>query len=44
MTWLPAEVKDLLSSALVCEFTVIGKRGEPVTHPLLPSGMASAST
>jgi len=36
MTWLPAEVKDLLRSALVCEFTVVGKRGEPITHPLLP--------
>jgi len=36
MSWLPAEVKDLLENALVCEFTVVGKRGEPVTHPLLP--------
>ncbi|MEX2224971.1 MAG: pyridoxamine 5'-phosphate oxidase family protein [Dehalococcoidia bacterium] len=36
MDWLPVEVKDLLRSALVCEFTVVGKHGEPVTHPLLP--------
>ena len=36
MSWLPAEVKELLRTALVCEFTVVGKRGEPVTHPLLP--------
>jgi general stress protein 26 len=36
MNWLPAEVKDLLAAALVCEFTVVGKHGEPVTHPLLP--------
>lgn len=36
MGWLPNEVTELLGSALVCEFTVVGKRGEPVTHPLLP--------
>jgi len=36
MDWLPAEIKELLEHALVCEFTVVGKRGEPVTHPLLP--------
>lgn len=36
MSWMPEEVKELLRTALVGEFTVIGKHGEPVTHPLLP--------
>jgi general stress protein 26 len=36
MSWLPDEVTALLAKALVCELTVVGKRGEPVTHPLLP--------
>lgn len=36
MTWIPAEVQEALDRALVAEVTVIGRRGEPVTHPLLP--------
>jgi general stress protein 26 len=33
---MPAVVDELLNRALVCELTVIGARGEPVTHPLIP--------
>ena len=36
MSWLPTPVDDLLRTALVCELTVVGRRGEPVTHPLIP--------
>jgi general stress protein 26 len=36
MSWLPEPVRALLEKALVCEFTVIGENGRPVTHPLLP--------
>lgn len=36
MSWVPAEVDALLRAALVGELTVIGARGEPVTHPLIP--------
>lgn len=36
MTWLPETVRELLERALVCEFTVVGEDGRPVTHPLLP--------
>ncbi|HLB26070.1 MAG TPA: pyridoxamine 5'-phosphate oxidase family protein [Dehalococcoidia bacterium] len=35
-SWIPAPVDELLSAALVCEMTVVGARGQPVTHPLLP--------
>ncbi|HXK32627.1 MAG TPA: pyridoxamine 5'-phosphate oxidase family protein [Dehalococcoidia bacterium] len=36
MSWLPEPVRALLEKALVCEFTVVGDNGRPVTHPLLP--------
>jgi general stress protein 26 len=36
MSWVPAEVDALLRAALVGELTVVGARGEPVTHPLIP--------
>jgi len=34
--WLPDPVERLLEVALVGELTVIGRRGQPVTHPLIP--------
>ncbi len=33
---LPAEVEELLDTALVGELTVLDERGRPVTHPLIP--------
>jgi general stress protein 26 len=36
MGWLPDPVERLLEVALVGELTVIGRRGQPVTHPLIP--------
>ncbi len=33
---LPPVVQELLGRALVSELTVIGGRGQPITHPLLP--------
>jgi nitroimidazol reductase NimA-like FMN-containing flavoprotein (pyridoxamine 5'-phosphate oxidase superfamily) len=36
VTWIPDEVDALLRSALVAEVAVIGERGQPVVHPLLP--------
>lgn len=36
MAWLPEPVERLLGEALVGELTVIGLRGEPITHPLIP--------
>jgi len=36
MTWIPAQVQELLETALVCELTVVGRKGEPITHPLIP--------
>jgi nitroimidazol reductase NimA-like FMN-containing flavoprotein (pyridoxamine 5'-phosphate oxidase superfamily) len=33
---LPLELREVLESALVCEFTVISPSGWPITHPLLP--------
>ena len=36
MGWLPAPVESLLEVALVGELTVVGPRGRPVTHPLIP--------
>ena len=36
MRAIPPVVDDLLQKALVCELTVIGSNGEPVTHPLIP--------
>ena len=33
---LPRTVEDILNAALVCEFTVVNPRGEPVTHPMIP--------
>lgn len=34
--WLPEPVERLLEVALVGELTVVGRRGQPVTHPLIP--------
>jgi general stress protein 26 len=36
MGWLPDPVEHLLEVALVGELTVIGRQGQPVTHPLIP--------
>jgi general stress protein 26 len=36
MAWLPPPVERLLGEALVGELTVIGRSGEPITHPLIP--------
>jgi general stress protein 26 len=36
MGWLPEPVERLLEVALVGELTVIGRHGQPVTHPLIP--------
>ena len=36
MGWLPAPVERMLEVALVGEFTVIGRDGRPITHPLIP--------
>ncbi len=36
MSWLPEPVERLLGEALVGELTVVGRRGEPITHPLIP--------
>lgn len=33
---LPVESREVLESALVCEFTVVSPSGRPITHPLLP--------
>jgi general stress protein 26 len=36
MSWIPPPVDELLREALVGELTVIGSKGQPVTHPLIP--------
>ncbi len=36
MSRMPAPVERLLETALVSELTVLGRRGEPITHPLIP--------
>lgn len=36
MGWLPDPVERLLEVALVGELTVVGHKGRPVTHPLIP--------
>ncbi len=36
MSWIPGTVDELLNKALVAEVTVIGRQGEPITHPLIP--------
>lgn len=33
---LPEPVEDVLEAALVCEFTVVGPGGRPISHPMLP--------
>jgi general stress protein 26 len=33
---LPKEVEELLDVALVCELTVLGDGGRPITYPLIP--------
>ena len=33
---LPAEIEELLNTALVGELTVLDERGRPITHPLIP--------
>ncbi len=36
MDWIPAPVDELLRKALVSELTVVNRKNEPVTHPLIP--------
>ena len=36
MTWLPAEVVELVDAALVTELSVIRRDGRPMTYPLIP--------
>jgi general stress protein 26 len=36
MRELPPDLREVLESALVCEFTVVSPSGRPITHPLLP--------
>ncbi|HEY7944845.1 MAG TPA: pyridoxamine 5'-phosphate oxidase family protein, partial [Casimicrobiaceae bacterium] len=36
MSSMPEVVDELLQKALVCELAVIGARGQPVVHPLIP--------
>jgi nitroimidazol reductase NimA-like FMN-containing flavoprotein (pyridoxamine 5'-phosphate oxidase superfamily) len=33
---LPAPAEEVLAAALVSEFTVIGRDGRPITHPMIP--------
>ncbi|HVL80963.1 MAG TPA: pyridoxamine 5'-phosphate oxidase family protein [Actinomycetota bacterium] len=33
---LPEQAEQVLGAALVCEFTVIGPEGRPITHPMIP--------
>jgi nitroimidazol reductase NimA-like FMN-containing flavoprotein (pyridoxamine 5'-phosphate oxidase superfamily) len=33
---LPQPVEEVLNRALVCEFTVVGPEGRPITHPMIP--------
>jgi nitroimidazol reductase NimA-like FMN-containing flavoprotein (pyridoxamine 5'-phosphate oxidase superfamily) len=33
---LPRDVEELLDAALVAELTVLDKRGEPISYPLIP--------
>jgi nitroimidazol reductase NimA-like FMN-containing flavoprotein (pyridoxamine 5'-phosphate oxidase superfamily) len=33
---LPREVEELLDAALVAELTVLDRRGEPISYPLIP--------
>ena len=33
---LPHPAEDVFRRALVCEFTVIGPSGRPITHPMIP--------
>ena len=36
MGLLPEPVEEILNAALVCEFTVINAKGQPITHPMIP--------
>lgn len=36
MPALPLPAEDVFRRALVCEFTVIGPKGRPITHPMIP--------
>jgi hypothetical protein len=36
MSWLPAEVVDLVDAALVTELSVVRADGRPITYPLIP--------
>ena len=36
MPALPLPAEDVFRRALVCEFTVIGPEGRPITHPMIP--------
>jgi nitroimidazol reductase NimA-like FMN-containing flavoprotein (pyridoxamine 5'-phosphate oxidase superfamily) len=33
---LPEPAEEVLNRALVCEFTVVGPNGRPITHPMIP--------
>jgi nitroimidazol reductase NimA-like FMN-containing flavoprotein (pyridoxamine 5'-phosphate oxidase superfamily) len=33
---LPQAAEEVLNAALVCEFTVVGSDGRPITHPMIP--------
>ena len=33
---LPEQTEVVLNAALVCEFTVVGGDGRPITHPMIP--------
>ena len=36
MSWLPAEVVELIDKALVAELSVVRADGRPITYPLIP--------
>lgn len=36
MSTMPKVVDELLQKALVCELAVVGAKGQPVVHPLIP--------
>jgi general stress protein 26 len=36
VSWLPAEVVELVDAALVTEMTVVRADGRPITYPLIP--------
>ncbi|MGH7899874.1 MAG: pyridoxamine 5'-phosphate oxidase family protein [Candidatus Binatia bacterium] len=36
MKRLPGSIEELLRAALVAELTIVGARGRPISHPLIP--------